>query len=280
MATAAVSRRRSERLLLTVPIRVEGVDSSGQKFIENTRTLVINRHGARIQLKRAVGVGAKLKIVNLVGNRDAEFRVVGPTQPMNDQGSEWGVECTDEKRNIWGIDFPPPVVGEAEGSSLLECRRCHTVALTPLSLVEHDVLATSGLLNKACKSCGEHTTWGYSEKKMAMSTPGEDTDPSIGKGMESPPPWSQQRAHSRVALRLPIRVRNYYGIEEIAKSENVSKSGLGFVSEKSYEIGEGLRVTCPYDPAGHNIELRARVVRRREMTGTPRNVYGLRYEKE
>ena len=66
----------------------------------------------------------------------------------------------------------------------------------------------------------------------------------------------------------------------MAKSENISKGGLAFMSDKNYEIGEGLQVTCPYDPAGHNIEVRARVVRRREMKGSGRTVYGVRYEKE
>ena len=46
-----VERRRSERLLITVPIRVEGVDRDGEKFSEETRTIVINRQGARIFLR-------------------------------------------------------------------------------------------------------------------------------------------------------------------------------------------------------------------------------------
>ena len=53
-----VERRRSERLLITVPIRVEGMDRNGEKFSEETRTLVINRQGARIYLKRMVSAGA------------------------------------------------------------------------------------------------------------------------------------------------------------------------------------------------------------------------------
>jgi hypothetical protein len=76
-----VERRRSERLLITVPIRVEGMDREGEKFTEDTRTLVINRQGARIYLKREVAVGAVLLIATTVGHRKARFRVVGPTQP-------------------------------------------------------------------------------------------------------------------------------------------------------------------------------------------------------
>jgi hypothetical protein len=277
---AQPDRRRTERLLLSIPIRVEGLNAQGQKFFEKTRTVIINRHGASIQLKQSVTPGMTLKIVNLMANREADFRVVSPTQPKGDQGGEWGVECKDEKHNIWGIEFPPMQDQEPSCSALLECRRCHTVVLTPLSLVENDVLSASGLLTKECRTCGRSTPWGYNEKQVAIPAPGQEAEPSIKEILEVPRPQSTPRLHPRVSLRLPIRVRSYYGTEEIGKTENVSKGGLCFVSEKDYEIGEGLKVTCPYDPKGHNIEVRAHVVRRKGMEGTVRKIYGVRYEKD
>src|SRR5579872_4009870 len=87
-----IEHRRSERLLITVPIRVEGVDRNGAKFNEETRTLVINRQGARIYLKNHVAAGAMLMITTMVGRRTCKFRVVGPTQPVSGDGGEWGVE--------------------------------------------------------------------------------------------------------------------------------------------------------------------------------------------
>lgn len=273
------NRRRSERILLTLPIRVEGLDAKGQKFVENTRTLVINRHGARIQLKHSVTPGVNLRVTNLVGNREGQFRVVGLTQPISEEGGEWGVESMDERHSIWGIDFPPAQNGESACSALLECRRCHGVALTHMSVVEIDVLTNAGLLTKDCKACGQATAWGYTETQVGMPVPGQEPEPSIREVMEPPPAAANRRVNARVALRLPIRVRKWEGTVEFAKSENVSKGGLGFVSDKDYEIGEAVQVTCPYDPKGHNIEIRARVVRCREMKGTGRKVYGLRYEK-
>src|SRR5579872_2213744 len=84
-----VEHRRSERLLISVPIRVEGVDREGTKFVEETRTLVINRQGARIHLKRHVAAGAILMITTTVAHRTGKFRVVGPTQPVSGEGGEW-----------------------------------------------------------------------------------------------------------------------------------------------------------------------------------------------
>lgn len=277
---AKTNRRRTERLLLSVPIRVEGKSPNGQEFSENTRTVIINRDGASIQLKHAVAPGTPLRISNLMASRQADFRVIGPTQPRSEQGGEWGVECKNEKSSIWGIEFPPVQDEEPSASALLECRRCHTVTLTPLSLVENDVLSASGLLTKECKTCGRPTPWGYNEKQVAIPPPGQEPEPSIKEILEPPRPDSTRRIHARVALRLPVRVRSYYGTEEIGKTENVSKGGLCFVSEKEYEIGEGLRVTCPFDPKGHNIEVRAHVVRRQGLEGTGRKIYGVRYEKD
>jgi len=273
-------RRRTERLLLTIPIRVEGVNPKGEKFSENTRTLVINRHGARIHLKHLVAQGARLRIVNVAANAEAEFRVVGPTQPLSEEGGEWGVECQDEKPNIWGIDFPPPLQRDSACSALLECRRCHAAALTPVSLVELDVLKSSGLLTKECKACGQPTSWGYSEQQIGLRGLGEEGESLVKEVLEPPPPEGNRRVHPRVALKLPIRIRNYYGRVEFGKSENVSKRGLAFISETDYEIGEALQLTCPYDPGGHNIELRGRVVHRQEIKGAGRKVYGICYVKE
>ncbi|MBI1940355.1 MAG: hypothetical protein HYS33_02475, partial [Acidobacteria bacterium] len=175
-------------MLLTFAIRVEGADLKGANFSETTRTLVVNRHGARIQLARPVAPGQNVRIVNLAGNRQAEFRVVGPTQPMSNQGGEWGVELKDEKKNIWGIDFPPLESNELPCSALLECRACQAVGLTNMSLVEFDVLNNSGILTRMCTTCEQTTAWGYPHQPVGgmppaavMETAGE------GEGEGAPP---------------------------------------------------------------------------------------------
>lgn len=274
-----VEHRRSERLLITVPIRVEGVDREGARFVEETRTLVINRQGARIYLKRPVAAGAMLLITTTVGHRASKFRVVGPTQPVSGEGGEWGVECQEPKANIWGIGFPPASVTGGDCAALIECRRCHTVKLTRLSMVEHEVLGTSGLLVKQCDTCGRSTSWSYKEPSLAVS--GDDAVAAIPATdvIIEPPNASNRRTHNRVALQLPIRVRSFYGVEEFTRTENVSRGGVCFITDRNYEVGEVLLITCPYEKGGHNIEVRGLVARRREMHGTGRKIYGVSYER-
>jgi hypothetical protein len=82
-----------------------------------------------------------------------------------------------------------------------------------------------------------------------------------------------------VALQLPMRVRSFYGAEEFIRSENVSRGGACFVTDRNYEIGEIILVTCPFEKGRDNIEVRSQIVRRREMQGTGRKIYGVRYER-
>lgn len=274
-------KRRSDRLMLTIPLRVHGTDSNGSSFVDQARTVTLNRHGARIQIVRPLTSGQTVRLVNLVVNREAEFRVVGPVAPPTDKGGEWGVECLDQKRDIWGIQFPPVVEGQtSDSAALLECRKCHTVVLQRVSLVEVEVLETSGLLSRRCENCAGETRWGYAEKQVAMGAPpGESA--MVAEAGAAVAPGAIQRKHRRVSLQLPALVKDYYGGVEITKTENVSKGGFCIASEKDYQVGEGVMVACPYSAsAQQSIEVRARVVRRQNIEGTNRKVYGIRYEQK
>lgn len=272
-------KRRSDRLMLTIPLEVRGLDAKGDSFKDEARTISLNRHGARIQISRPLRDGQNITITNLVGRHAAEFRVVGPVSPITAQGGEWGIEYLDLKENIWGIQFPPSSDAEDTNSkALLECRTCHAVALMRLSLVEVEVLETSGILSRPCMTCKEVTPWGYAEKVVALEhRPG-------GLRPASPPvpapggKDADQRRHRRLSLQLPVLIRDYYGGVEINKSENISKGGFCFVSEKDYHLGGGVLVVCPYNPSSQNIEVHAKIVRQRTIEGTKRKVYGVRYE--
>lgn len=279
----SAERRRSNRLMLTVPLRVQGTEANGAPFKEEARSLTLNRHGARIQIARPLRTGQILRLVNLVARHEADFRVVGPVAPPTEKGGEWAVECLKSKDNIWGIQFPPLAEGDTpEPQALLECRKCHTVALLPVSLVEVDVLETSGILSKHCEHCKVVSPWGYAEKQVAMEGPPgeaamvEEAQAVVRASITS----ADKRRHRRITLQLPVLVRDYYGGVEISKSENVSRGGFCFASDKGYLVGQGITVACPYNPTSQDIEVHARVVRRREVEGTQRKVYGVRYDPQ
>ena len=99
-------RRRSMRVLLSVPIVVKGKNPSGQQFEEETRTLVVNAHGALISLKVPVAPGQHLTMSNRATQQSVQCRVVylGAQQAGKTQ---MGIEFESPSPSFWQIDFPP-----------------------------------------------------------------------------------------------------------------------------------------------------------------------------
>jgi hypothetical protein len=275
-------KRRSDRLMLTVPLTLSGADSKGAVFKDSARTVTLNRHGARIVSPRLLTSGQTIQITNLVSRREAVFRVVGPLSPHSEKGGEWGVELLDGQENIWGIQFPPPPPGQdAESAALLECRQCHTVALLRVSLVEFEVLGAAGLLTKTCENCQQATPWGHAEKQVAMNAPPDEAAMMAQAGAAAARGGIDLRRHRRVALQLPVLVRDFSGHVEITKSENVSKGGFCFSSQKDYHVGEGVMVACPYSGrTDQSLEVSAKIVRRQKAEGAGPKIYGVRYNKK
>jgi len=99
-------RRRSMRVLLSVPIQVSGKTTAGKDFQEETRTLVVNAHGALISLAAPVSAEQKINVANHATHQTMECRVVylGTSQGGKTQ---MGIEFVKASRIFWQIDFPP-----------------------------------------------------------------------------------------------------------------------------------------------------------------------------
>jgi hypothetical protein len=272
-------RRRSDRIFMTIPVAIEAADTGGVAYKVDGRTVILSRYGAMIQVPRRLAMGQRVRVVNLRTQQGAFFRVVGPVTPLTEQGGQWGIEYEDPTDDIWGISFSALPTREGPNSkALLECRKCHTVAQQQVSLVELDVLETSGILLRPCERCRAQSPWGYAEDQLASSTPAEG--PGMARAGESTgaaPAPSERRQRRRVRLQLPILLRDYFGGTEITQTENVSKSGFCFASAKTYFVGQGLMVACPYDAAGENLEAAARIVRQEKISEASRTLYGARY---
>lgn len=269
-------KRRSDRLMLTVPLWVMGSHPKDFPFIEDARTIILNRHGALIQIFRPLPTGQSVLVVNLVTQRKADFRVVGPVAPFTEKGGEYGIEYLQGEENIWDIQFPAPPEDDAGAKALLECRQCHSVGLLRVSLIEVEVLETAGILSKPCQTCKTDSPWGHPEKKVAMGGPPEEAE--MFAAAQARAARKDPRRDPRGTLQLPVLIRDFEGIAEVARSENASSGGFCFSSGKDYPVGQGVIVACPYNASGENFERSARIVRRSEIEGTSRTVYGVRYE--
>ncbi len=272
-------RRGTERLLLTVPIRVMAFGPGNSAFTEDTCAVEVNRDGARITLKHRVAPNDILRIINLENYSEADFRVVGSTRLAGEGVAEWGVECLDQGRSIWGIDFPRPLAPQdSQSAALLACAGCGKQVLCVLSLVEIDILNSTGTIQRLCEQCGEFSSWMYADM-----TRRPQSNPASASAVRSPPPaqkWdghTDRRAHRRLALKLPVLVRNSKGEQEIAKTENISKGGLAACLGMKLAVGEIVWVVCPYTEGGQHLEQRAEVRRRISFMEGERWIYGFRY---
>jgi hypothetical protein len=104
--TADPGRRRSMRVLLSVPIHVSGKTVDSQDFKEETRTLVVNAHGALISLAARLTADQRIIVSNKATHQTLECRVVyvGNIQAGKMQ---MGIEFVKPSPTFWQVDFPP-----------------------------------------------------------------------------------------------------------------------------------------------------------------------------
>lgn len=103
---SGAERRRSQRIFLSIPVLVEGNLKDGQWFCEETKTLVVNAHGALITLGAAVEVGQKLALKNRKSKEGQACRVVHLGTALMEK-TQVAVEFAQPAPEFWHIAFPP-----------------------------------------------------------------------------------------------------------------------------------------------------------------------------
>lgn len=277
MATA--ERRRSDRLWMTIPLRMDALNSGGRTTEYEGRAISLNRYGARIQIPRPLDKGQAVRVKSPMGRYQAEFRVVEPIASMGEKCGEYGVECLDENNNFWGIEFPKSD-GPADARVLLECGICHNVALRPLTLSEVEALRSIGMVGLPCQTCVAVSPWRYAELRV----PPHRTAVAMRRPAEGRSNWTTsvmepiERGHRRVYMQLPIGIRDASGNAEITRTENISKCGFCFASGRKYLPGEIVMAVFPLDSIAMKTQLPVRIVREQAIEGSDRKFYGATFE--
>src|SRR2546426_8938894 len=100
----AANRRRSQRVLVTVPVRVSGKTGAGSPFEEETHTRAISAHGALILVSTQVYRGQRLTLSNVQTKAALECVVAHIDRRKDPQA---GVEFTLPNPMFWHVAFPP-----------------------------------------------------------------------------------------------------------------------------------------------------------------------------
>lgn len=100
-------RRRSMRVMLSVTVAVRGKNPDGRSFFdEETKTLVVNAHGALIHLRSEVKADQKITLMHKASGESEDCRVVYVGR-MQGGKAQVGIEFDKPAPKFWGISFPP-----------------------------------------------------------------------------------------------------------------------------------------------------------------------------
>lgn len=101
-----MTRRRSQRVLMQVAVRIRGEDAQGKIVEEETETLAINAHGALVLLKSRFTSGSTVFLQHKRTDEEQECHVafLGPVRAGK---VEIGLEFTSARPAFWRVAFPP-----------------------------------------------------------------------------------------------------------------------------------------------------------------------------
>ena len=290
--------RRSSRIPKEINILLVGSDIEGKVFSENTKTVLLSRHGAGLVSHYKLSAEQELILRRLDTNKETEVRVVGQIGVESDVYT-YGVAFLDSSQNFWGIQFPIPSEAEKRLHVVsLECGSCQTRETVEQSDLESDVCLVNEGIVRFCKKCGSSTFWkrmsedaeeapvvvemvqrreiGWAEEeeeapsKVAVAAPAE---PAPGARREN------RRKHVRTKANFKACVRTFAHGDDIVMCEDVSRGGLCFTSRKPYVTKFQIEVAAPYTPGVQNFFSPAEIVYVRELKQEKKFRCGVAYLK-
>src|SRR5215471_14035271 len=99
-------RRRSQRVIARIRVRVIRHGNLDSDLSENTQTLVVNAHGALLALAMISHSGETLTLKHLLTSEERQVRVVR-IEEKRSPPKEVAVEFITPAPNFWHIAFPP-----------------------------------------------------------------------------------------------------------------------------------------------------------------------------
>jgi len=116
----ASNRRRSQRILVNIPVQVAAKNTFGTNISEDAKTISVSAHGALLQLSMDLTRGQTIMLRNAATNNALECSVdyLGAT---HEGLREVGVSFVLPNRTLWQIAFPP-----ADWTPQHPCAKTHT----------------------------------------------------------------------------------------------------------------------------------------------------------
>ena|SRR6202047_1247679 len=105
--TEGANRRRSERVMLKVPVLLSLSSREGLVTEESTCTQVVNAHGGLLGLEMEISAGQQFLLTNSKTGVSRECSVVRTQQSPSTQGLLVAFQFATPSPDFWPIVFPP-----------------------------------------------------------------------------------------------------------------------------------------------------------------------------
>jgi hypothetical protein len=273
------NQRESDRVFLSLHIRVAGIAENARDLWEEGRTVDVSRQGAAIMVDLELHAGQNIKIQRVGCGKEAMARVVGRLAGWS-EARVFGVALHDRAANLWDIVFPTaPDAEKVVLRALLRCIACCRLEVTYLNEFEAGLFLRHHCISRSCANCGGWTTW---TRPFGHTS----TDPHIPVELDSEIQGSQQllasgkrnlRAHDRIQVEAVGCVRHSTLGNEVVLVRDLARGGLSFYSANHYPEGSRMEMAVPYASRAPNIYSPARIVSSRKGAEKGLIEYGVAY---
>jgi len=265
-ASGTNGQRRSGRIQQEIPIILMGHDAEGLVFSEETRTVVLSRHGAGIVSYHKLMAEQELILRMRETSREAEVRVIGEIGTDAAQHT-YGVAFVDDTLDFWGMEFPPAPAWQAERPAVLtlECAGCREIVEVANGDFEFDICAIHGGLARFCDDCGMLTVWRRptevvetrrkpkAARKVVAEAPktpavplGEWREPAREMKVVAVAEEVDRRKRVRAKVNFFACVRSERFGEEVVACIDMSRGGVSFRSRNAYKKDTTVEIAVPY----------------------------------
>ncbi len=101
-------QRRSQRVLLVIPVEVRWTLQDGVRVTEHAETEEVNAHGALLRMKTHLRISTEMELSRPRTHQSAKAKVVGI---RGEAGPGWlnpvAVELAAPSETFWGVSIPP-----------------------------------------------------------------------------------------------------------------------------------------------------------------------------
>jgi hypothetical protein len=258
------SKRRSDRVLVALPINLTATDSNGVRFTEACFTEMVSLHGASVALPRRASAEHPVTLQRRSLDLQVQARILGQLG-IRPGFHVYGIAFTEDAPNFWGINFPPlDQSDESWARTLLMCPECGKKLIFALNEIEYRVFSANQRLSFGCETCGHNVSWKPVPNQPTLATAG------------SLPEEIDNRKHTRTRMKAMACIQESGRDDDVVEVLDISRGGVSFRGPRAYPVNSWIHFAVPYTPGAANIFVPGRIAWRKDLEGNCYE-YGVQY---